>query len=193
MRYRCRPSNVTRWCGFVILAALFCSCESQVPPPQQTTETDQARNFTGTWTTTGNRQSMQLGSGHEATIFKFTGSLLLGGPQRLKAGFKADVIGFTDSQSGIQGRCVWTDERGEKIFSELHGDAVNPGRLIEGRFIGGTGRYAGVTGEYTFKWQRLIDNEDGEVSGRVIDLKGWARLDVKESIHHHREAGNESS
>ena len=183
MRYHTRSSIVTRWCSFVLLAALLCiSCESQAPPPQQTAESDQVRNFTGTWTTTGNRQTMQLGPGHEATIFRFTGSLLLGGPQRLKAGFKAEVIGFTDSKSGMQGRCVWTDERGEKVFSELHGEAINPDRLIQGRFIGGTGRYAGVTGEYTFKWQRLIDNEDGEVSGRVVDLKGWARLESPATI-----------
>ncbi len=34
----------------------------------------------------------------------------------------------------------------------------------------------GAIGEYSFKWQRLINNEDGEVSGRVVDLKGWALL-----------------
>lgn len=47
---------------------------------------------------------------------------------------------------------------------------------IDGRFIGGTGRFAGVSGEYSFRWQTLIENEDGEASGRVVDLKGWARL-----------------
>ena len=179
MWYHTRWFIAARCCSTVVFAAFLCiSCESEVLPPRQTTDAGQMRNFTGTWTTTGNRQTMQLGPGHEATIFRFTGSLLLGGPQRLNAGFKADVMGFTDTRIGMQGRCVWTDERGEKVFSELHGDAVDPDRLIRGRFIGGTGRYAGMTGEYTFKWQRLIDNGDGEVSGRVVDLKGWARLET---------------
>jgi hypothetical protein len=62
------------------------------------------------------------------------------------------------------------------VFSELKGEAVGSGNRITGRFIGGTGRYAGVTGEYTFQWQYMIDAEDGAVSGRVVDLKGRARL-----------------
>jgi hypothetical protein len=27
-----------------------------------------------------------------------------------------------------------------------------------------------------FTWRYLADNEDGEVSGRVVGLQGWARL-----------------
>jgi hypothetical protein len=53
---------------------------------------------------------------------------------------------------------------------------VGPGNLVEGRFVGGTGRYAGVSGEYSFTWKYLVDNEEGMVSGRVVGLKGWARL-----------------
>ena len=45
-----------------------------------------------------------------------------------------------------------------------------------GTFLGGTGRYAGVTGEYTFRWQTVVDSEDGDVSGRVVDLKGRVRV-----------------
>jgi hypothetical protein len=119
---------------------------------------------------------MPLGPGHEAGIFKVSGSLLLTGAQRLTAGFKADVIGFSDTLAGMQGRSVWTDERGDKVFSELRGEEAGPGKLIKGRFLGGSGRYAGVSGEYTFRWQRLGVNEDGELSGRVVGLEGWARL-----------------
>jgi hypothetical protein len=177
MRHQCRPSIVSYWCCFALFAVLFFTSCDRRPSLPEASSPGQVRDFTGTWTTTGSRQTMQLAPGHEATIFRFSGSLLLDGQQRLKAGFKADVIGFADSKTGMQGRCVWTDERDELLFSELHGKAINPDQLIEGRFIGGTGRYVGVTGEYSFKWQRLVDNEDGEVSGRVIDLKGWARLE----------------
>jgi hypothetical protein len=76
----------------------------------------------------------------------------------------------------MQGRCVWTDERGDRVYSELKGQAVGSGNHIEGRFIGGTGRYAGVTGDYSFQWQYVVDTEDGAVSGRVVNLKGRARL-----------------
>jgi hypothetical protein len=159
---------------FVMLLATACDHPQSSPPIAPTP--GEVRPFTGTWSATGNRQSLQFGPKHQSAIFKFTGSLLLTGPQRLTTGFKAEVIGFTDSESGMQGRSVWTDERGDKVFSELRGEAINPGKLIEGRFLGGTGRFAGVNGEYSFRWQTLVDNEDGEVSGRVVGLKGWARL-----------------
>jgi hypothetical protein len=134
------------------------------------------QNFTGTWTSTGNRQTMHLGSERQASIFRYSGSLLLGGEQQFKKGFKSEILGFIDSKHGMQGRCVWTDEQGEKVFSELQSEASNSEPLITGRFIGGTGRYTGTIGEYSFKWQRLVNNEDGEVNGRVVDMQGWALL-----------------
>ena len=76
----------------------------------------------------------------------------------------------------MQGRCVWTDERGDMVYSELKGQAVGSGNHIVGTFVGGTGRYAGVTGDYSFQWQYVVDTEDGAVSGRVVDLKGRARF-----------------
>ena len=76
----------------------------------------------------------------------------------------------------MQGRCVWTDERGDKVYSELKGEFVATGNHIVGTFLGGTGRYAGVTGEYSFQWQFIVESEDGTVSGRAVDLKGRARI-----------------
>ena len=60
--------------------------------------------------------------------------------------------------------------------ARANGQAVGSGNHIVGTFVGGTGRYAGVTGDYSFQWQYVVDTEDGAVSGRVVDLKGRARL-----------------
>jgi hypothetical protein len=76
----------------------------------------------------------------------------------------------------MQGRCVWTDERGDMVYSELKGEAVGSGNRIVGTFTGGTGRYAGLTGDYTFHWQYVLESDDGAVAGRVVDFKGRARL-----------------
>lgn len=177
MRCRRWPFLSHYWRGLAIFVMLLTTaCDHPPSSPPIVSPPGEVRHFTGTWSATGNRQSLQFGPERQAAIFKFTGSLLLTGSQRLTTGFKAEVIGFTDSESGMQGRSVWTDDRGDKVFSELRGEAINPGKLIDGRFIGGTGRFAGVSGEYSFKWQTLVDNEDGEASGRVVDLKGWARL-----------------
>ena len=113
--------------------------------------------FEGTWTAAGTRRTLHLGPEHRAAIFELTGSLLLTGAQRPAVGFKAQAIGFSDSRAGMQGRCVWTDERGDRVYSELRGEAVGSGNHIMGTFIGGTGRYASVTGDYTFQWQYVVD------------------------------------
>jgi hypothetical protein len=123
--------------------------------------------FEGTWTAAGTRRTLRLGADERAAIFELTGTVLLSGAQRPSVGF---------SRSGMQGRCVWTDERGEMVYSELKGEAVGSGNRIVGTFVGGTGRYAGLTGDYTFQWQYIIDAEDGAVSGRVVDFKGRARF-----------------
>ena len=86
----------------------------------------------------------------------------------------------------MQGRCVWTDERGDKVYSELKGELVGTGKRIVGTFLEGTGRFAGVTGEYSFQWQYVVESEDGAVSGRAVDLKGRARFGSTAARHWRR-------
>lgn len=155
---------------------LMSACGQSGGPATQTPLAGEWRAFEGTWTASGTRRTLHLGPDQRAAIFELTGSLLLTGAERPAVGFMAQAIGFSDSRSGMQGRSVWTDERGEMVYSELKGEWVGSGNHIVGTFVGGTGRYAGVTGDYTFQWQYVVDAEDGAVSGRVVDLKGRARL-----------------
>ncbi len=165
------------WRGLALLTVLLAGACGEPTPPAPPATAGEVRHFTGTWSFTGNRQLMQLAPGDQAAIFLVSGSLLLAGRERPTLGFRAEIMGFSDSQTGMVGRGVWIDQRGDKAFSELSGESALPGHAIKGRFTGGTGRYAGVTGEYGFTWQRLSESEDG-VSGRVADLAGWARLAV---------------
>jgi len=73
---------------------------------------------------------------------------------------------------GLVGRAVWTDQNGDQIFSEIHGEGTSAGNHLWGTFIGGTGRYAGATGEYEFAWQYVLETEDGTVQGRAVGLAG---------------------
>jgi hypothetical protein len=162
----------------LLLAAflLAAACRQPGGPVPQTPRAGEWHAFEGTWTAAGTRRTLRLGPDERAAIFELTGSVLLSGAQRPAVGFRAQAIGFSDTRAGMQGRSVWTDERGDTVYSELRGEFVGTGNHIVGTFIGGTGRYAGVTGDYTFQWQYVIDAEDGAVSGRVVDLKGRARF-----------------
>jgi hypothetical protein len=91
-------------------------------------------------------------------------------------GFRAKAIGLSDNLVGMQGRCVWTDEHDDKVYSELKGEWVGTGNRIVGTFLGGTGRFAGITGDYSFQWEYVVESGDGAVSGRAVNLKGRAQL-----------------
>jgi hypothetical protein len=108
-------------------------------------------------------------------VFDLSGSLQLTGATRPAVGFRARAIGMSES-AGMRGHSLWTDERGDEVYSDLEGEAVGTGNRITGTFTGGTGRYAGVSGEYRFEWQYVLEGEDGTVSGRAIGFEGRARL-----------------
>jgi hypothetical protein len=162
-------------CAMLVALLLTAACGRSGGAPQAL-PAGEWRAFEGSWTAAGTRRTLRLGADDRAAIFELTGTVLLSGAQRPSVGFRAQAIGFSDSRAGMQGRCVWTDERGDMVYSELKGEAVGSGNRIIGTFIGGTGRYAGVSGDYTFQWQYVIDAEDGAVSGRVVDFKGRARF-----------------
>ena len=131
--------------------------------------------FQGTWTAAGSRQTIRLGGDQRASIGSFDGSLLLTGPSRPSVGFRAQAIALNDSASGMVGRFVWTDERGDQMFGELQGEVTATGNRIIGTFTGGTGRYSGATGSYEFSWRFVLENEDGVVQGQSMGLKGRVR------------------
>ena len=156
-----------------LLAAVTC-----VPLPtwsQATSDEGEWREFEGTWTAVGKRQVVPLGGDRQASIADFNGSLVLSGPSRPAVGFRAEAIVLNDSLTGLVGRAVWTDERGDQVFSELQGKTTATGNRLFGTFLGGSGRYAGATGSYEFSWRFLIEAEDGTVQGQSMGLKGRVR------------------
>ena len=70
---------------------------------------------------------------------------------------------------------VWTDERGDQVYSELRGEGTATGNRISGTIIGGTGRFAGATGTYEFSWRFVLEAEDGTVQGQSVGLTGRVR------------------
>ncbi len=136
----------------------------------------EVRSFEGSWSAAGLKRTVKLESGHEAAVFDLTGSVVLSGENRPAVGFQARVIGFSDDRATMLGRSVWTDERGDQVFSDLKGNVKATGNRIFGTIRGGTGRYAGVSGDYSFEWKYMVDSGDGAVSGRADDLKGQIQV-----------------
>ena len=158
--------------GLVALAG----CSPGGPAPESSLSTAEWHEFQGTWTATGSRHTMPLGTDRRTSIANFEGTLLLAGPGRPGVGFRAEAIVLNDTATGMVGRAVWTDEHGDQAYSELRGEGTATGNRIEGTFAGGTGRYAGATGTYGFSWRFVLEAEDGTVQGSSIGLSGRVRV-----------------
>lgn len=131
--------------------------------------------FDGTWSATGTRQTLPTEGDGAAEIIQISGAVVLTSGTGLSRGFRGEAIGFDDGRGVTVGRAVWTDERGDRIFSELKGGPAQTGRHATGTITGGTGRYAGLQGEYALEWQYVVRAADGTFQGRTSKLEGRYR------------------
>ena len=159
----------------VAAASLVMSaCERKAERPAAVSA--EWQEFEGSWNASGTRRTVPLGTDRESSIVDLRGTMLLSGEGSPGVGFRAEVIALNDSASGLVGRGVWTDERGDQVFSELKGEGTKKANHIVGTVLGGTGRYSGVEGEYEFSWEYVIESEEGSIQGRAVGLKGRYRL-----------------
>jgi hypothetical protein len=153
-------------------AAAVGACQAQPPASAP----DGWRTYEGSWSAIGSRHALPTGGDRPAAILQLSGAMVLTGGYGLSRGFRSEAIGFDDGRSVSAGRAVWTDDRGDQIYSELKGESVQTGRRIAGTITGGTGRYAGLSGDYTFTWQYVVQAGDGEMQGRTVALRGRFRF-----------------
>jgi hypothetical protein len=170
------PILVVRTLGLiamVVLALAATACGPSAEPLKSAAPAaGEWREFEGSWNAAGSRRAISFGADRRASIIDLRGSMLLAGAGRPGVGFRSDVIALVDSETGLIGRGVWTDEKGDQVFSELKGEGTAAKNHISGTILGGTGRYGGVTGSYEFTWQFVIEAEDGSIQGNAVGLKG---------------------
>jgi len=133
------------------------------------------RAFEGSWSVSGRRTTVPVEGGTTAAVVEASGAVVLTSGAGMSRGFRGEALGFDDGQGASLGRAVWTDEHGDRIFSRLKGQPLETGRRIVGTITGGTGRYAGLEGEYSLVWQYVVPGEDGLIQGRGVRLEGRVR------------------
>jgi hypothetical protein len=139
------------------------------------TPADGWRAFAGTWSATGVRQAVTVERGEEAAVVDVSGAVVLTNGEGLGRGFSGRAIGYDDGEGRSSGRCVWTDANGDRLFSRIEGEPLQAGRRLTGTITGGTGRYDGLEGEYSFTWQYVSSSVDGSIQGRAVGLAGRVR------------------
>lgn len=133
------------------------------------------RPFTATWTLSGQRHLVPTEGQRPASIVHVSGPFVITGGEGLGAGLFGEVIGYDDGGSLLAGRAVFTDSRGDHIFCTLQAEPIGAGRRATGTITGGTGRFAGLEGSFTFAWQYVVDEKGDELSGRAVDISGRTR------------------
>ena len=169
---RLSPLRAIALTGLLVMIA----CSRAPRTSESLSASGEWHQFEGTWTAAGSRTGIPLGDGRRASIAKLEGSLVLAGASRPAVGFRAEALVLNDTGSGTIGRAVWTDDRGDQVFSELKGQGTSTGSHIVGTFLGGTGRYEGATGSYEFSWRFVLETEDGSVQGQSMGLSGKIRV-----------------
>ena len=169
---RCNLLHAIAIAGLLVLTA----CSRGPQSSQLVSGAGEWHEFQETWTASGSRQTMRLGTDRRVSVADLTGTLMLAGPSRPAGGFRGEALVFNDSATGMVGRGVWTDDRGDQVYSELRGEGTASGSKVFGTFVGGTGRYGGATGTYEFAWRYVLENEDGNVGGESVGLKGRIRV-----------------
>jgi hypothetical protein len=156
----------------VLLAPALVGAERAVV--RRANQGEDWRTFSGSWSARGQRQAIPIEGSGSAAIVHLSGAIVLAKTD-LDGGLLGEAIAFDDGLRLSVGRAVWTDARGDRVFSELRGEPVATGRHIVGTITGGTGRYAGATGDYALTWQYVAQDADDIVQGRSVDLRGRLR------------------
>jgi hypothetical protein len=167
-----RHASWTGYLALILIPGLISCVRMPEVAQSHASGVDEWHEFTGLWTASGTRNTMHLGGDRRASISTFAGTILLKGSSRPGVGFGSEAIIFSDSVTGMLGRAVWTNERGDRVFSELRGEGTATNNKIVGTFVGGTGPYAGARGSYEFSWRFILENEEGTVQGQSADLVG---------------------
>jgi hypothetical protein len=157
-------------CLALAVAGLPATGGAQATPP-----TDGWLAFEGSWAISGQRHTVPAEGGATAAVFEGSGAVALTKADGLSHGFRGEAVTFDDGLGVSLGRAVWTDEHGDRLFSRLKGEPLETGKRIVGTITGGTGRYAGLEGEYSFTWQYVLSAEDGAIQGRAAGLQGRVR------------------
>lgn len=142
---------------------------AQAPAP------DEWQAFEGTFSATGRRDTVPVEQGGAAATIRLSGALTIRRGDGLRRGFRVEAIGYEEESGTGVGRAVWTDDRGDRIFSRMVGVPVQTGRRSAATITGGTGRYAGIEGTYTFTWQYVMPGEQGVIQARTLTLTGRVR------------------
>jgi hypothetical protein len=120
-----------------------------------------------------------MGSERDTALFKLSGLVTLTNKIGKEGEYWSECIGFADSETGSDIRCVWRGLDGHEIYLTMQGTRMEKGSSVTGSIIGGTGVAKGITGTFRFTWSSMsfkqVNDETG-IGGFSKDVSGTYKL-----------------
>mgnify|MGYP003693855333 CR=1 FL=1 len=121
-----RPERTPGHAFIGALALALAACGPANEPPKPAPASGEWREFAGSWNAAGTRRSIPLGARAKRLDHRPSGNDVARGRRSVPASDSARTsIALVDSETGLVGRSVWTDERGDQVFSELKGEGTS--------------------------------------------------------------------
>ena len=109
----------------------------------------------------------EMEKGHIYWEGEFNGTLFNDAGEGFLHGTSWVCPGYNELRDGISvesgGRCIVTDMDGDKVFTVWHGGKGTMPLKFNGdnQFVGGTGKYAGIRGNHTYRANSVPTTEQG--------------------------------
>jgi hypothetical protein len=153
--------------GLRLLGSLLAlAAAGWTSPPAHAQALPREGTFSARWVVTGTWRGLGLASEREIIFADLGGRLDVTPNGGALVDLASRCFVFWDSATSGTARCRWRHPSGDEIFSEVEGGLLAQGAPVTGRFVGGTGRYAGLAGEFRFDgWSTLYIEREPRESG----------------------------
>jgi len=138
---------------------------------------ERAGAFDAYWAMSGTVHTVEVTGRGMAAAGGLTGTVTVQTSEGPVPSFETDCVIFADDKSGGTGRCVWTGTSGDQVFVELRSSGPVGSGHARGSFTGGTGRFEGIDGQFTFEWNYSVrGGSDASLDGATLAMRGRYRL-----------------
>ena len=147
----------------LVLLGFFLICLG-LTLPLSAGQLPRSGSYSGHFGWVADAHSQQLGAKRSVVAGMVSGVMFNDAGEGFMHKSRVDCALFNDvieGRSNARGTCVVTDAAGDQIYVEWQCAGVMPACPGTERFVGGTGKYAGISGDQTFQGNFIGDTGAG--------------------------------
>jgi len=141
--------------------------------PRSSDLTQKQGTFDASWTVSGSVTILEYVDGGSVSAGRLQGTVVLKTSTGNFPNFQTDCVVFADDRQGGKGRCIWEAPTGDRIYVETESVSSGVFGQSNGRFVGGTGDFKGISGRFGFEWNYSVSGwDDATLSGYTLEMHG---------------------